>query len=149
MLALTLTALVANSILGVNGQELSVSKTVIKANSTVVVTGSGFDPKIGIYLAFCKVPDYGALPTPCGGGVNNSGKNLSSIWISNDAPKYGKGLAKKFGKGGSFKETLRLSPIINSSVDCRKEKCAITVRADHTRGPDRNYDLFIPIKFKN
>lgn len=103
---------------------------------------------MGIYLAFCQVPEYAKLPTPCGGGVNSSGKSKSSIWISNNAPAYGKGLAVKFGKNGSFRQTLRLSPMIND-VDCRKVQCAITVRADHTRGDNRNYDLFIPIKFKN
>lgn len=148
MIALALTALMMSSIQGVNGQELTVSKTVISANSTITVTGKGFDPNIGIYLAFCKIPKYGEMPTPCGGGINMSGESRSSIWISNNAPKYGKGLAKRFGKKGSFKETLRLSPIINNAVDCRKEKCAITVRADHTRGTDRNYDLYIPIAFK-
>lgn len=148
MIALALTALMMSSIQGVNGQELTVSKTVISANSTITVTGKGFDPNIGIYLAFCKIPKYGEMPTPCGGGINMSGESRSSIWISNNAPKYGKSLAKRFGKKGSFKETLRLSPIINNAVDCRKEKCAITVRADHTRGTDRNYDLYIPIAFK-
>lgn len=143
-----MTSLLLGSIQGTGGQELSVSRTEITPNSRVVVTGKGFDPKVGIYLAFCQVPEYAKLPTPCGGGVNSSGKSKSSIWISNNAPAYGKGLAVKFGKNGSFRQTLRLSPMIND-VDCRKVQCAITVRADHTRGDNRNYDLFIPIKFKN
>lgn len=146
VIKLALTAMLMSSIQGVQGQELSVSQTQIKPNSRVVVTGKGFDPKVGIYLAFCKIPEYGQMPTPCGGGVNMSGKSKSSIWISNNAPAYGKGLAVKFGKNGSFKQTLRLSPMIND-VDCRKVRCAITVRADHTRSDNRNYDLFIPIKF--
>jgi hypothetical protein len=148
MLRLALIALVISSIQGTDGQELSVSRTVITPNSQVTVTGKGFDPSVGIYLAFCKIPEYGKLPTPCGGGINSSGKAKSSIWISSNAPSYGKNLAIKFGKNGSFKQTLRLSPIINNDVDCRKVRCAITVRADHTRGDNRNYDLFIPITFK-
>lgn len=148
MIKLAIAALVLGSISGTGGQELSVSQTKIAPNAKVVVTGKGFDPKVGIYLAFCKVPEYGQLPSPCGGGVNMSGESKSSIWISNNAPAYGKGLAVKFGKNGSFKQRLRLSPIINNQVDCRKERCAITVRADHTRSDNRNYDLFIPIKFK-
>ncbi len=148
MIKLALTALLLGSISGTGGQELTVSQTTIAPNAKVVVTGKGFDPKVGIYLAFCKIPEYGQMPSPCGGGVNMSGKNKSSIWISNNAPKYGKGLAIKFGKNGSFKQTLRLSPIINNEIDCRVDKCAITVRADHTRSDNRNYDLFIPIKFK-
>lgn len=148
MIKALITALLITSIQGSGGQELTVSQSVITPNTKVTVTGKGFDPKVGIYLAFCKIPEYGQLPSPCGGGVNMSGKSKSSIWISNNAPAYGKGLAIKFGKNGSFKQTLRLSPIINNEIDCRKEKCAITVRADHTRGDNRNYDLYIPIKFK-
>ena len=148
VIKLAITALLLGSISGTGGQELSVSQTEIKPNTKIVVTGKGFDPKVGIYLAFCKIPEYGQLPSPCGGGVNMAGKSKSSIWISNNAPAYGKGLAIKFSKNGSFKQTLRLSPIINNEVDCRKERCAITVRADHTRSENRNYDLYIPIKFK-
>lgn len=147
VIRLLLIALIASSIQGVAGQELKVSTRKIAPDSKIVVTGKGFDTSIGIYLAFCKIPKYGELPTPCGGGVNSSGEAKSSLWISNNAPAYGRGLAKRFGKNGSFKATLRLSPKIGE-VDCRVERCAITVRADHTRGNDRNSDLFIPIKFK-
>lgn len=144
-----MSALLMSSIQGTSGQELTVSNTIIVPNSKVTVTGKGFDTKIGIYLALCKIPEYGLRPSPCGGGVNMSGKFKSSIWISNDAPSYADGLASKFGKNGSFKRVLRLSPIINNEVDCRKVRCAITVRADHTRSENRNYDLFIPVKFKD
>lgn len=149
MFGIALIALLISSIQGINGEEFSVSKTVIKANSTVVVTGKKFNPNVGIYLALCKIPKYGEVPTPCGGGINMSGESQSSIWISNKAPKYGEGLAKRFGKNGSFKERIRLSPIISDLVDCRREKCAITVRADHTRSTNRNHDLYIPITFKS
>ena len=144
-----MSALLMSSIQGTWGQELTVSNTIIVPNSKVTVTGKGFDTKIGIYLALCKIPEYGLRPSPCGGGVNMSGKSKSSIWISNEAPSYADGLASKFGKNGSFKRVLRLSPIINNEVDCRKVRCAITVRADHTRSENRNYDLFIPVKFKD
>lgn len=144
-----MSALLMSAIQGTGGQELTISKSVILPNSKVTVTGKGFDTKIGIYLALCKIPEYGRRPTPCGGSVNMSGESKSSIWISNEAPSYADGLASKFGKKGSFKRVLRLSPIINNEVDCRKVRCAITVRADHLRGENRNYDLFIPVKFKN
>lgn len=132
---------------GVSGQQLQVSTNSILPNQSIVVTGKNFDTSIGIYLALCKVPKYAEPPTPCGGGINKSGKLLSSHWISNNAPAYGKNLATKFGKNGSFKHTIRVSPKIGT-VDCRIDKCAITVRADHTRSSDRNSDLFIPITFK-
>ena len=139
-------AIAASSVTGVDGQSLSVSSTRIKPGQTVVVTGKNFDDNVGIYVAFCKVPNYAELPSPCGGGIDKQGKTKSSVWISNNAPAYGKNLAAKFGRNGSFKVNLRLSPRIGD-VDCRKVKCAITVRADHTRGTDRNHDLFIPITF--
>lgn len=147
VLKLLLAAAVAvSSVTGVDGQQLSVNTTKIKPNQAVVVTGKNFDTTVGIYLAFCKVPKYAELPTPCGGGIDKTGASRSSIWISSNPPVYGKTLAKKFGPKGSFKYTLRLSPKIGD-VDCRKVQCAITVRADHTRGTDRNHDLFIPITF--
>jgi hypothetical protein len=147
MFSLAILALLGSMIQGVNGAELSVSKTRIAPNEKVIVRGKNFDTSIGIYLAFCKLPKYGEMPTPCGGGMNQSGKSLSSIWISNNAPAYGKNLAIKFGKNGSFQQTLRLTPKIGE-IDCRKVRCAIAIRADHTRGTDRNSDLFIPITFK-
>lgn len=131
---------------GKSGQVLRVDKTTIKPNGVVTVTGKNFDPAIGIYVAFCKVPKKGQLPTPCGGGINTAGEAISSVWISNNPPAYGDGLVQQFGKNGSFKLKLRLQPMIET-VDCRKTKCAITVRADHTRSSDRSLDLFVPIKF--
>ena len=140
--------LMGSLIQGVSGQELQVSNNKIFPNQNIVVTGKNFDTSVGIYLALCKVPEYGKPPTPCGGGINKTGKLMSSIWISNNAPTYGKDLATKFGRNGSFKHIIRLSPKIGA-IDCRKVQCAITVRADHTRSTDRNSDLFIPITFKS
>lgn len=139
-------ALAATSVIGVDGQQLTVSTQRIKPAQVVTVTGKNFDTSVGIYVAFCKLPAYAQAPTPCGGGIDMQGKTRSSIWISSNPPAYGKGLARPFGPKGSFRVTLRLAPKIGD-IDCRKVKCAITVRADHTRSTDRNHDLFIPITF--
>lgn len=137
----------AVSITGDSGQILSVSSTTAKSGSLITVTGARFDETVGIYLAFCVVPKKGEPPTPCGGGVNKAGMGEASFWISSNPPPYAIGLADEFLPGGGFTQKVRVSKRIGK-FDCTKVKCAITVRADHLRGSDRSFDLFIPIKIK-
>jgi len=138
-------AIAAVSSKGSNGQILSVDKTTVRAGSMVTVTGKGFDETVGIYLAFCVVPKKGSAPTPCGGGVNKAGMGEASFWISSNPPPYAVGLTDEFLPGGRFTHTVKISRFIGK-VDCRKVKCAVTVRADHLRSTDRTQDLFIPMK---
>lgn len=153
VLMLTLTAspaMAANTsitVKGLHNERLTVKSNVLKAGSEVNVTGSYFDESVGIYLAYCVMPDTGKLPSPCGGGVNKSGIGDASYWISSNPPPYGKGLAIPFKPGGRFNQKLLISRFIGK-VDCKKVKCAITVRADHMMAQDRSYDLFIPVKLK-
>jgi hypothetical protein len=121
-------AVAAVSSKGSFGQVLTVDKATVRAGSMVTVNGRGFDETVGIYLAFCVVPKKGSAPTPCGGGVN----------------KAGMGLTDEFLPGGRFTHSVKISRFIGK-VDCRKVKCAVTVRADHLRSTDRTQDLFIPI----
>jgi hypothetical protein len=138
----------AASVTGSNGATLEVSKvTNISSGDKLTITGSHFDETIGIYLALCKVVPTTQLPTPCGGGMDKTGKTGSSIWISSNPPAYGVGLAKPYKPGGRFTEVIKVSPMIGK-LDCRKIACAIYVRADHTRSDDRSFDLKIPVKFK-
>jgi hypothetical protein len=137
----------AATITGPQGQALSVSKTTAKSGSMITVTGNRFDETVGIYLAFCVVPKKGQLPTPCGGGVNKAGLGEASFWISSNPPPYAIGLTQEFLPGGRFAQKVQVSKKIGK-FDCSKVKCAITVRADHLRGADRSYDMFIPIKIK-
>jgi ribose/xylose/arabinose/galactoside ABC-type transport system permease subunit len=138
----------AASATGSNGATLEVSKvTNISSGDKLTITGSHFDETVGIYLALCKVVPATQLPTPCGGGMDKTGKTGSSIWISSNPPAYGVGLAKPYQPGGRFTEVIKVSPMIGK-LDCRNIACAIYVRADHTRTDDRSYDLKIPIKFK-
>jgi ribose/xylose/arabinose/galactoside ABC-type transport system permease subunit len=138
----------AASVSGSNGATLEVSKvTNISTGDKLTITGSHFDETVGIYLALCKIVSSDKLPTPCGGGMDKTGKTGSSIWISSNPPAYGVGLAKPFQPGGRFTEVIKVSPMIGK-LDCRKIACAIYVRADHTRTDDRSFDLKIPIKFK-
>ncbi len=113
----------------------------------VTVAGSGYDSNKGIYVAFCLIPPTNQLPTPCGGGVDTTGSTGSSQWISSHAPAYGEGLATPYGPGGSFNLTIAVSPKINDSIDCRRVRCAIVTRNDHTRTSDRGQDIFLPVSF--
>lgn len=147
-LALTFTpAYASQSVTGLQGQILTISSNVVSPNQVITVSGKGFDETVGVYLAYCKLPKKGALPTPCGGGINKSGLGNSSYWISSNPPPYGDQLAIPFLPGGRFSQKVSVTEKIGK-VDCRKETCAITVRADHLREGDRSHDLFIPISFK-
>jgi hypothetical protein len=132
---------------GAQGQSISVTSTTVKDGSLVVVTGNHFDETVGIYLAFCVIPAKGKAPTPCGGGVNKAGMGEASFWISSNPPPYAIGLTEEFAPGGRFTHKVKVSKKIGK-FDCRKVKCAITVRADHLRSNDRSSDLFIPITIK-
>jgi hypothetical protein len=146
---LVATSPAANAVVlkGAQGQLLTVSATTAKSGSLITVSGSRFDETVGIYLAFCVVPKKGDAPTPCGGGINKAGIGESSFWISSNPPPYAIGLTDEFLPGGRFTHKVMVSKKIGK-FDCTKVKCAITVRADHLRGNDRSYDMFIPVKIK-
>ena len=129
------------------GQTLTVSATSVSSNSVITVTGKRFDESVGLYLAICVVPKKGLAPTPCGGGVNKAGVGEGSFWISSNPPPYGVGLADPFKPGGRFTYKIRVPRKIGN-FDCKKVKCAVTVRADHLRSTDRSFDLSVPITFK-
>lgn len=137
-------AIAAVSSKGSYGQVLTIDKATIRAGSMVSVSGKGFDETVGIYLAFCVVPKKGSAPTPCGGGVNKAGMGEASYWISSNPPPYAVGLTDEYLPGGRFTHSVKISRFIGK-VDCRKVRCAVTVRADHLRSTDRSQDIFIPI----
>ena len=130
-----------------NGSSISIKQKTFSKPTQITVTGRGFDETVGIYLALCVVPKKGQLPTPCGGGVNKDGVGESSYWISSNPPPYGQALAIEYLPGGRFSQQVSITKRIGK-FDCRKVKCAITVRADHIREGDRTHDIFIPITFK-
>ena len=144
---LTCAATPAEAVTGSNGEVLKVSKiSNIKSGDKIVVSGQHFDETVGIYVALCTVVKVGTLPSPCGGGIDETGATGASIWISSNPPSYGVGLAKPFLPGGRFSVSIKVSPMIGK-LDCRKTKCAVYVRADHTRGDDRSHDLSVPLSF--
>jgi hypothetical protein len=145
--ALPASAQAAVSATSANGATISIEKNKFSKNTLVTVTGKDFDETVGIYLAYCVVPKKEKLPTPCGGGVNKTGMGDASYWISSNPPPYGIGLAIPFTPGGRFSEKVSISRTIGK-FDCRKVKCAITVRSDHLHDGDRTHDIFIPITIK-
>jgi len=114
---------------------------------SIRVTGSGYDPAKGIYVALCVIPPPNVMPTPCGGGVDIEGQAGASQWISSAPPSYGVGLATPYGPGGSFDTTFSLQAVVAPSVDCRSVRCAVLTRNDHTRSSDRSQDILIPVSF--
>lgn len=132
---------------GAGGQTLTVSETDLKDGDTVTVTGSGYDPAKGVYVAFCKDLGAGQAPSPCGGGADTSGAGGGSQWISSNPPPYGKDLAVKYGDGGTFTVKLSVKAKISDAVDCAKDPCAIVTKADHTRLADRSQDVRVPVTF--
>jgi hypothetical protein len=146
LLAAPVPANAATTVRGADGQSISISTTKFSKNSTVLVTGRGFDETVGLYLAYCLLPKKGQAPTPCGGGINKDGSASSSIWISSNPPPYAGELAQPFLPGGRFNQSVTISKKIGQ-IDCTKRRCAIAVRADHIREGDRSADLFLPITF--
>lgn len=136
------------SVRGSAGQVLTVSKVrnLKPRGERVVVTGNRFDETVGIYLGLCVLPKKGQIPSPCGGGVDQTGASGASKWISSNPPPYGAALAIPFRAGGRFSVSITVGPRIGD-IDCRTTKCAIVVRADHTRNDDRSHDLYIPVTF--
>ncbi|MFV2109508.1 hypothetical protein [Micromonospora sp. LOL_015] len=133
---------------GSGGQQLTVSDStgISRSGATVTVTGTGYDTNKGIYVGFCVDNGEGALPTPCGGGVDTSGGSGSSHWISSNPPSYGEGLAVPYGEDGSFQVRIPLTRRIGD-VDCTVRTCSVVTRADHTRTSDRSQDVRVPISF--
>jgi hypothetical protein len=123
----------------------------LQAGQQIEVSGTGYDTFKGIYVAFCVIPPTNQTPTPCGGGADTSGVSGASHWISSNPPPQGVGVAEPYGPGGSFRVSIAVSPTIGppggTTVDCRRVRCAVVTRNDHTRSTDRGQDIFVPITF--
>ncbi len=129
------------------GPRLSVTPTrgLDSDGATIRVTGRGYDPTVGIYVAMCT----SAAPTSgssCVGGADLSGTSGASAWISSDPPPYGENLAIPFGPGGSFSVTLTVRAT-GHGLDCTVVRCGVITRADHTRYGTRSQDAFVALRF--
>ncbi|BBH65250.1 hypothetical protein ACTI_19350 [Actinoplanes sp. OR16] len=146
VLALLTTAVAGTPAQAAKRLTASQTKGLDRAGETVTVTGRGYDVEKGIYVAFCLDNGAGVLPSPCGGGADMTGGSGASVWISSNPPSYAEGLTTPYGKGGSFKVTLKVSQMIGD-IDCAVRGCAIVTRNDHTRTDDRSQDVRIPVRF--
>jgi hypothetical protein len=139
----------AVSVKGPKGQTLtaSVAKNLDPDKATkITLTGKGYNTRVGIYATFCVMPEPGMKPEHCG-GFDITGRNTQAHWISSKPPFYAQLVTKAFGKGGTFKVVVPVSQMIGE-YDCKVVACALTTRADHTRGDFRAADVFVPVTFK-
>ncbi|HEU5150217.1 MAG TPA: hypothetical protein VFU19_06950 [Iamia sp.] len=126
---------------------VSQSQGLPAGGGQVGVAGSGYDVDKGIYVALCVVTPPDSPPSPCGGGIDQTGATGASAWVSSNPPSYGAGLATPYGPGGTFSVNVTVAPVIADGFDCRQIQCAIVTRNDHTRTADRTQDIFVPVTF--
>ena len=141
---------------GVDGQRLTVEPAhdLDPAGERVTVVGEGYDPAVGVYVAFCVDRGPGVPPSPCLGGADLSGESESAAWISDDPPPYGVGLAQPYGPGGTFEvELVVAARAVDDDgltvADCLDgtTRCVVATRADHTAAANRRADVAVPVTF--
>ena len=137
----------------------SVDTSALTAGQRLVVSGTGYDPTRGIYVAICKIPDdAGAKPGPCIGGVPDQQgaaegtpgavEYAPSNWINDDwAWKLFGARSYDDVGSGTFTAYLEVGEPIADGLDCTAEKCGVFTRNDHTALNDRSQDLYVPVRF--
>ena len=135
-----------------------VQTSALAVGDRFVVSGTGFDPDQGIYVAICAIPnDPGTKPGPCLGGVPSQEavevpegtiQFAPSNWINDDWAWRLFG-ARPFDDRatGTFTAYLEVPEPADENVDCRQTACAVFTRNDHTAANDRVQDLYIPLGF--
>ncbi|MBX3312135.1 MAG: hypothetical protein KF916_04485 [Microbacteriaceae bacterium] len=128
--------------------------SVLKSGDRLVVSGSGYNGNIGIYVSICKIPAPGEKPTPCLGGIGGEGESSgeadwsASTWVNNDWAWQMFG-ARSWDDSatGTFTAYLLVSDPEDGALNCSVDECAIFTRADHTASADRIQDLYLPVNF--
>jgi hypothetical protein len=129
------------------------------AGDRIVVTGAGYNPDSGIYVAICAVPDaLNEKPGPCLGGVPSTTPGemseagaieyAPSNWI-NDQWAWRLFGARSFDDRaqGTFTAYIEVPGFADENVDCRERICGLYTRNDHTALDDRVQDVYLPIDF--
>ena len=132
--------------------------SALEPGQEIIVSGTGFDTGIGIYVGFCAIPESpDQRPSPCLGGIPEGAEQgdaanqtaLSSAWITNDwAWKAFATQTYDDTDSGSFEVRLTVPEPFVEGLDCAVSRCAVVTRADHTALSDRVQDMFLPIGFK-
>ncbi len=136
----------------------SVDTSALEVGQKLVVTGTGYDPSRGIYVAICKIPDDpGTKPGPCIGGVPaTEGEAVEagtvqyapSNWINDDwAWKLFGARSYDDVSTGAFTAYIEVGEPTDDKLDCTVDKCGIYTRNDHTALSDRVQDLYVPVAF--
>ncbi len=137
----------------------AIDTAALAEGQRIVVTGEGFDPSRGIYVALCAVPaDAETKPGPCLGGVPETDgaepveegavQWAPSNWINDDWAWRLFG-ARGFDDDGAFTAYLEVPAASDeeSGLDCAATACAIVTRNDHTASNDRVQDVMLPVGF--
>lgn len=132
---------------------------VLISGDRIIVTGSGYNPDSGIYVALCAVPTAVDLkPGPCLGGVPSTMPSAGNIagaieygpsnWI-NDQWAWRLFGARSFDnrETGEFTAYIEVSGFRDDVVNCQEVRCGLYTRNDHTALDDRVQDLYIPVDF--
>ncbi|MFD3792666.1 hypothetical protein [Streptomyces cyaneofuscatus] len=146
--AMSADAATPKSATGPEGQKLTVSATtgLDPAGEKIRVTGEGYGPKSGIYVALCKDNGANRVPSPCLGGADMSGGSKTSQWIVPPGDAYEDELALPFGPGGTFDVEIEIRAK-GDGLDCAEVSCSVVTRADHRASGDRTQDVRIPVTF--
>jgi hypothetical protein len=144
------------SVLGENGAE--VDTAALQAGQRLIVSGTGYDARQGIYVAICVIPAEPSIkPGPCIGGVpeqesaevaEGTIQYAASNWVNDDWAWKLFG-ARSFDDvdRGTFTAYLEVGDPAGEGFDCRVDACAIFTRNDHTALGDRVQDVYIPVAF--
>ncbi|CAN5285902.1 hypothetical protein BH09ACT3_BH09ACT3_12260 [soil metagenome] len=143
-------------VLTVRAEEGDLDTSALHAGRRIIVTGSGYDPSRGIYVAICKVPAAGEKPGPCLGGIPEGDGQVAagsidytpSNWINDDwAWKLLGARSYDDLEKGSFTAYLEVGEPVSDVLDCTVDACGIFTRNDHTALTDRVQDLYLPVGF--
>jgi flagellar biosynthesis/type III secretory pathway M-ring protein FliF/YscJ len=132
--------------------------SALTAGQKLIVTGTGFNGKQGIYVAICAIPANASLkPGSCIGGVPDQQQQdvaagavqyAPSNWINDDWAWKLFG-ARSFDNidAGTFTAYLEVGEPVTADLDCTTTACGIYSRNDHTALRDRSQDLYVPVGF--
>jgi hypothetical protein len=144
------------TVAGENGE--AVDTSALTVGQHLVVTGSGFDPAQGIYVAICVIPaDPSIKPGPCIGGVPEQTPTAvdagtvqyaPSNWINDDwAWKLFGARSFDDRANGTFTAYVEVGDPKGKDFDCSVDACGLFTRNDHTALSDRAQDLYVPVGF--
>ncbi len=141
---------------GPHGQTLTVSQVdgLSPAGTTVTITGTGFAipgfdlDTDGFYLSLCVDIGAGSAPSPCLGGVDQTGATTTTRWVTNNP--IGDAASVPIAPDGSFTTTLTVEAndgFTNCLQLIAPRDCKIVTRMDHRASGDRSQDVKVPVSF--